>query len=584
MSAACLPDDVLRLILGAVQLDPTLVHRLVAPAAVCAHWRHICLPLLYRTVVIRAKEASVTSNVGLFQQNGLVGLARQMDIHLHTAEGAAPSYIQQVLETSGLLESKWLRVETLKVGHQTIATADSVSFGREQTDEVNHALSSVLPALRDISLSDLTCRYGHSRIWLLPLINERLGRPQGLHSLRIFADMRPLLPHPGPICLSRLHIDGVNFPRALAPSLLQLQAESLVELTLSSVEESHVWDFFAAPTELAFTRLEYLQLVFFWKSQVLWFPSDSSSSSSSSSSSDSDVSEDSDSERRQPLGYLESSRYGTPRFPVLRKLAIRRFPDDLQRFLALFASSTTLQSLVVAGLQQELPETLEFSRLSHLRSLDLRYVGTMYTESQGYLSRALARAFATAPPDLQQLSLRAGIEGGRHSGFEIPEHMAFSAHLQRLSLSVDIGADAIVRLLLQLPALVDLTAADMDVEAILSVAMLLQRLRDASGEDMGPASLSLRRLMLPSLKSTDRVLGDPYALNVQAPPRKEILTWYYGALFSLVCRLPALATLYTADSVAGNVRMAARALVQSGVAAPLTAHLGPLRILPWAAQ
>ncbi|KAJ2843966.1 hypothetical protein IWW36_005363, partial [Coemansia brasiliensis] len=314
--------------------------------------------------------------------------------------------------------------------------------------------------------------------------------------------------------------------------------------------------------------LRSLRLVFFWKSRftprarnAIMFDSDGSSSDSSDSSDKH--------EAAAACVYMESSRYGRPKFPQLRRLELRRFAGDLPRFLSLFAANSQphlpqqqqqLQSLVLAGLKSELPSHLDFTLFPHLQSLDIRLVDYIRTNDQPYLTDLLLQTFISAPQQLAQLSL--SINFDQTPEFKFPVHaMAFSQSLRSLKLVARTNVEAILQLLQQLPALNDMIIEDIDMQPITSLALLVQHLRDMSS--LSPVSVSLVRLH--TLLASNR---NPAA--------------YRALLLYVVCRLSQLYLLRVPEDAVAPLNKAVKTLISAGIAANRAPHLQDLRILPWA--
>ncbi|KAJ2449899.1 hypothetical protein EV183_004630 [Coemansia sp. RSA 2336] len=564
------PDDILNLIFEAIQPVSLKQHQCNVPqlqqryrwllpiAAVSRGWRQACLKYLYRILLIEISTETTSSNIPTILETGHEELARQVCVWIRGPESILPERLHEELQRARLFGTTWRNADSLHVWQQSQNMANLWQRGRAiagEWERINTDLSRALPALRQVSLDDLSSGDAYGHLWLNQLINERMSGPRRLASLRVFSDTPPRLRHP--VQLASLHIDGVTFSRPLAPSWLQIQAASLRELTLSSVSPQSLWELFTSThDQLVFEQLRSLRLVFFWTSRFV--PRSRSAaelgSDGSGSSSDDDV--------PAAGGFMGASRYGRPKFPQLHSLELRRFAGDLPRFLTLFAGSSAcrprLQSLVLAGLKSELP-ALDLAPFPHLRSLDVRLVDHVLQDDQPYLAALLAQAVASAPACLSRLAL--SINFDQFSRLEFPLQMPFGQSLRSLKLVMEIEVDALLLLLRQLPVLDFLIVEDVKMPPVMSLALLVQQLRDM--EPPSPASLSLTQMH-----------------TLLAGSRSPLA--YYALLLSVVCRLPQLYLLRVPDDAVALLNKAVKTLVSTGVAANRAPHLLHLRVLPWA--
>ncbi|KAJ2357793.1 hypothetical protein GGF43_001246 [Coemansia sp. RSA 2618] len=572
-----LPEDILKLIFDTIRhvaLDqvasPVLAVEqqqgwLFAAAQVCRHWRLASLSPTYRTLWVcidtsSDKDDACRSNIPLVLANAQHARARHVTVLIYGPESITPEDLALHLDATGLFDIEWPTVELLHFSQQS----NSVAHGMPTRGltELNQRLIHALPSLRRLVFADLMSTHVYKHC-----LFDKLIRSSSLVSLRVFSDAPPRLcraPNNEPIRIARLHIDGVTFRRPLSKEAFRLVAHELVELTLGSVSEHRVWEMFVPKDndagELVFEQLRALELVFYWESRfVRRLHSDTESEAHSDSGADGG-------QVSQSPGFMTSSRYGVPKFPALRRLEIRRFGNNISRLLSLFKRTEGLQTLVLAGLQDELPATIDYAEFPQLQSLNLRIVDPLYPIDYPYVMQTFRRVFSTTPQTLTRFALSMRIDGARLSELLFPAPTEeFAQALRVLRLDVSVGEPAVVRLVQALPRLTDLVLESTDLEPITSIAQLIQRVREMPA-DLPPASLSLERLV---------------ALNSGASywPATSV---HRGLLANLVARMPKLHSLCVVDTVALEVRKAVKMLVSSGTAAAHAAHFQTLRVLPWA--
>ncbi|KAJ2726941.1 hypothetical protein H4S00_001777 [Coemansia sp. D1744] len=520
---------------------------LIHTSHVCRAWRHVSTPLLYRTLVVRIDTTHAckqTSNISLVLANRMHNMARHIAVVVHGPDPVAIPDLYASLEEAGVFAQVWTHVTHVHAAHH-ISNLGWVSNGRGADQKaraplhlLNSQLHKVLPAVRSIVFSDLASTHVYGQGWL-----DGLMQASQLESLRVFSDAVPKSKEM--LRVSRLHIDGVTFVRPLSARQLRVQCDTLVELTLSSVQDPHVWDIFSSQSTdggLVFGQLRYLELVYFWESQYV------------PRLARVEDPESEDSEHEETAGdRLE------PAFPVLHTLCVRRYPGHLPTLLTQFARSQTVKSLTVAGLQHEVPIETDFAQLfPQLQALDVRIIDPVRSNDK-YVEGVFASVFA---PKLRKLSLSMDI--ARSLSVQLDGHsMAFAHTLRTLRLVGTIDPSIVEWMLRQLCVLTDVELDVMCVEPhVASIALLVQHMR--AGAQSEPISKSVERLSVQS-SSEDTSNGAVYR----------------GLLQRFVCRLPRVYCVRVADEAVLGLRKAVRTLVASGVATAHAPHLQTLRVLAW---
>ncbi|KAJ1944969.1 hypothetical protein EC988_005858, partial [Linderina pennispora] len=546
-----LPDELLLRIISTYDRSnrklrnmPDQIRALQPLSAISQRWRRLTLPLFCRRAFVSIDETETSpvvlrtdSNLGLLLDTEHDDLAREMVIWVTCSMVSLPK-IQRLLAKAGFDRTAWLTVRRLEYCNALHDfPEDDEYYAPESVQEFNEFLSLALPSLRDIDYEDMYSQFTYNRFTASPLINEHIGGPTALHSLRTYSDLPPMLSHyqGQPISIQKLDISGINFPRALR--LPKILASSLVELDLSSVDAGKLWDMFASNTgDLVFAQLRRLSLVFHWQSRAAgtrpWYFVDGlDDMEGEDSDSDSDSGSDSDEETDGPVpvvqGYMQAANLGRPRFPVLQELEVRRFSGDLPHFLSLFPCGQ-LRRLVLGGLKSELPTSWDFSPFRSLQQLSVRYVDPIDSGDEPYIEESLRRLFHTSPLSLQKLtvSLMSHI-----STIPLPVYAPLDTLLTSLSISGDVRVEEVVRVLENLSSLQRLMISDTIVDPLVSNAQLVGKFKGTTEADFGAVSKSLRVLEVPLLSSAD---GEPD----EAGMTQRMVAKYRQLLFCLLPRLP----------------------------------------------
>ncbi|KAJ2564177.1 hypothetical protein GGH12_002154 [Coemansia sp. RSA 1822] len=553
-----LPGDILQQILATlrpVSLDTTTSQMraleqqhtwLMHASHVCRAWRHVSTPLLYRTLVVRIDTTHAckqTSNIELVLANGMHNMARHIVVLVHGPDPVAIHDLHTSLEKAGVFAHVWTHVTHVHAAQQisNLGWANNVHRANQQAGAQLHLLNSqlhkVLPAVQSIVFSDLASTHVYGQGWL-----DGLMQASRLSSLRVFSDAVPRSKET--LRVSRLHIDGVTFVRPVSARQLRVQCDTLVELTLSSVRDPGVWDIFSSQSSdsgLVFGQLRYLELVYYWES--LYVPR-----LIRVENPESEVENIGTGDRLEPV------------FPVLHTLCVRRYPGHLPTLLTQFARSQTVRTLIVAGLQHEVPPDIDFTQLfPQLQALDVRIIGPIRAADHEYVDGVFTRAFA---PKLRKLSLSMDIQ--QSLSVELDGHsMAFAHTLQTLRLVGTMDPSVVEWMLRQLFVLTDVELDVMCVRPhVASIALLIQHI-GTSGHNK-PVSKSVERLSVQS--STEDVSNGAV---------------YRGLLQRFVCRMPRVYCVRVADEAVSGLRKAVRTLVASGVATAHAPHLQTLRVLAW---
>ncbi|KAJ2719040.1 hypothetical protein GGI07_005448 [Coemansia sp. Benny D115] len=634
------PGDILWLVFGwlyprlstqPVEIDiPRRLTEFGRLAAVCRGWRAAALPMLYSTCVVVADIASLGSGAGgsrnaasaskgATANRGLVhraavqsnaGLALDLGCARHAHElivctlgpSPPPDALLQALRWSGLCEAVWPSIKKL-----TIQATDSAQYtqrstqtgtrhGSESTLELNKELSAALPQLREIAYFDVNCHSAYKRFPLDALVGERTNGSSQLHALRLFVDLPPVLRRyqKRPLATPVVHIVGVNFTRPARMPLLA--ADTLVELTLTSVPQHQVWEAFvpspvstSAVNTLEFPCLRSLTLMFFWRYRTLgaWRTDENTDSESDTHMDITDHAAALSSENKGNVAagsYLASSVHGRPRFPALERLDIHRFAGDAKQFLSLFRTSP-IRSLLVAGLQTEIPQDISFAAFTRLESLCVRLIGEVNSAPRDYMEQMLEQISYTPPPTLQRLSLSAGIGGPTLPLPVDPEMTAFAHGLRVLHISSAVDLNATMQPLLRhLSGLETLTLESVLSTSVQSIALLIQTLRSAS--DIVPVSTSLRRLQIGHVADSSggdgaraggaAAAGYSSVVSLHAGYGDAVLR---GILVDLVCRLPCAYAMVVHAPFVPGLRKALKMLAAVGVISQRPRELGHLAVL-----
>ncbi|ORX70720.1 hypothetical protein DL89DRAFT_292345 [Linderina pennispora] len=556
-----LPDELLLRIIstydrsnGKLRNMPDQIRALQPLSAINQRWRRLTLPLFCKRAFVSIDETEASpvvlrtdSNLGLLLDTEHDDLAREMVIWVTCSMVSLPK-IQRLLTKAGFDRTAWLTVRRLEYCNALHDfPEDDEYYAPESVQEFSEFLSLALPSLRDIDYEDMYSQFTYNRFTASPLINEHIGGPTALHSLRTYSDLPPMLSHyqGQPISIQKLDISGINFPRALR--LPKILASSLVELDLSSVDAGKLWDMFASNTgDLVFTQLRRLSLVFHWQVRIRMRIQDGG--------------DETDGPVPVPQNYMQAANLGRPRFPVLQELEVRRFSGNLPHFLSLFPCGQ-LRRLVLGGLKSELPASWDFSPFRSLQQLSVRYVDPIDSGDESYIEESLRRLFHTSPLSLQKLtvSLMSHI-----STIPLPVYAPLDTLLTSLSISGDVRVEEVVRVLENLSSLQRLMISDTIVDPLVSNAQLVGKFKGTTEADFGGVSTSLR------------VLED------EAGMTQRMVAKYRQLLFCLLPRLPNVYLLLVGlDCVKAVRKSIDTTLGAKVVPAPIDDRFRKLKVQPW---
>ncbi|KAJ1722534.1 hypothetical protein LPJ53_003062 [Coemansia erecta] len=609
---------------------------------VCRHWRQASEPMQHSTALVHvsvhlvatstsAATTTATSNVGLILANPRgIRWTRALVVCVG-GPVPSPAALLAALRASGMLGAVWSSVHTLRftverptgfaqehvTAHQLAAAAHTEDVAR-----LNTQIAQALPALRHIDYTDFYSAAAYRAFPLTQLLRERTAAGGMLQSVRVFADTAPRWPDECVLSVPVVHMHVVDTPRAPRRPP-RMAADSLVELTLTSLAAGRLWESFvpsraASGSEggsgvLEFACLRSLTLLFFWRysqghrrrlrprprgAPLEAVSSEAESGSDSASDEDSEGAEDEDGGELAPAGYTRSSAYGRPMFPRLERLGIHRFPGALHRLLSVFNASP-VRALVLAGLLSEIhaADIAACTQFERLGSLDLRLIGHRASEAEvGEFELTVDRVARLG----QLRSLALSIEPFAHVPLPLaalpnPPDFAHSLRLLRLSPVHDVNA-ALPPLLHLLPSLLELHVSVVVQSTIpgtssgphfRSLAALLQDLRSSgngsgssgsTGALLKPASLSVRRVVVEI--ETPQNLLEAFGVRECAAARDVAVR---GVLRGLLCRMPAVQVLRVSEECVGEMRKSVRALVSAGIVAlnaPALDHLETMVIRP----
>ncbi|KAJ2706640.1 hypothetical protein FB645_001390 [Coemansia sp. IMI 203386] len=605
-----LPEDILHEIFGWLyprtdahkvtsELIPQFNSFMRTTAWVCHDWRQASFPRLLSTAMVHVdvkyiltREAQpivvVNSNVDLFLQHDFDDHAREMIICV-SGPSPSPGSLLRALISSKMDQTAWLGINRLKyvtdkpAGFAQEDVARGKDYGSKATGRLNEFLSLALPSLHEITFIDFYCRAVHKRFPLNPLINEHIDGPTKLKSLSLYVDLPPSLDHyqGRPIDIPVLHIHGINLKQPSPMPLLA--ADSLVELTLTSVPQSSLWESFVPSSVsgncavnshgLEFRCLRSLTIMFFWHYRhrprspqtILFEETDSDDDENASQPEDLLLEQTQDTDAHSIKGYTESSVYRRPRFPVLEKLGLHRFSGSFAPFVKLFTTSP-IKSLLIAGLLSEVPSDIDYSQFPLLESLDMRYIGSIGSASTEYTAQSISQIETTVPHTLKHLALDMDV-----SGPVLPFSGPCFAHsLRSLRLTSTVSIEkTLVPLLGMLPNLVLIKVLSADSgRPIKSIALLIQRLREAVG-GMAAINPSVRHLEV----DFDHILEDQFGSGGGTAVRDAQLR---AVLIEIVCGLPGLSTFGIPGQCVPAMRKAVKMLVSLGMVSQNQKTLGHL--------
>ncbi|KAJ2039122.1 hypothetical protein H4S04_008194 [Coemansia sp. S16] len=454
----------------------------------------------------------MSSNIRLIRDVGEIDRVRELQINMRCGSQLLND-LGCILLEEGLCGSSWPGIERLQfnmLDHSNYsANASEAMCEPETVSAFNMFLSRALPSLREIYYTGFSDNPQNTFNPIAPLIEERLYGPAPIRVLRLSSDCKLKLKGrvgdpDAPIVLERL---SINYEKTFFITLLPIvQANTLVELKLGPSFCNYIWDSFVvdgAPGSpegrLVFSRLESLSLCF-----RLGMGLDIPPSLLRMHDSDS---------------YFQSARLGTPYFPVLTNLTINYFPYDLTPFLSLFASSP-ISELSITGKKSRIPDDLDLSQFSRLRSLFLATLAL----------------------------------GGNISVREVELLLPMFPCLQRLWVSAAV------------------------CPPVSSPAMLVQRYRRLNTpQQLPPLNTSLRVLQAEHSKCLGPLPTWPNPYNVK-PSKDNEESQYRGLLLKLASRLPSLYMLEVSEGSFGAVEKSIQALVKSDIAPDCISHLQRLQL------
>ncbi|KAJ2643549.1 hypothetical protein GGF44_001119 [Coemansia sp. RSA 1694] len=502
-------------------------------ASVSRQWRPVAISLFYRTIVAVIDDAGyksrarsgggvrgVRTNIGLFLEAGLVSVARDVQIFVRGQLQTAHQ-LTRLLRRAGFEEAVWTGVERLQIdisGCSVSTFARGVKeSGLKAEVALSGLLSAALPSLREIGFLGV----GGKVLSSLPLV----------------------------------------------------LASSLVELSLSPVTASKVWEPFVSgglqespSSNLVFSRLQSLALSFqdcHWDAahtRHLQFMCEASRGFELTGA-DGGINDDSP-------RYLSSTKFGVPLFPSLTRLEIRHFSKDLGRFLSLFAASPVSKLVLCLSVDYLFGEW-DLSPFSKLRSPSLQITGKIPQDSQFMALSSLSALLLSASPGMLALRLQLSIcKGFDFGGLKVG---SLGKSLVSLTLVCEIELAQLTLLLLPFPNLRRLVLHSVLAEPLFNTCKLVDLLRCSNAaKTMSPICQHLRVLSASNL----RYYTDSASNLVYAPSYEVAL--HRGLLLSLVCRLPSLDTLLVSESTIDGVKECIHALVDARVS---LGHMNQIRCL-----
>ncbi|KAJ2100159.1 hypothetical protein GGI09_002411 [Coemansia sp. S100] len=573
--AATLPSNILRLIfaylhqkhprgsVNAIMLDN--LKRLKELASVNRQWRSVAKGQFYRVAFLAVRELKhdvdsigimrMSSNIRLIRDVGEIDRVRELQINMRCGSQLLND-LGCILLEEGLCGSSWPGIERLQfnmLDHSNYsANASEAMCEPETVSAFNMFLSRALPSLREIYYTGFSDNPQNTFNLIAPLIEERLYGPAPIRVLRLSSDCKLKLKGrvgdpDAPIVLERL---SINYEKTFFIMLLPIvQANTLVELKLGPSFCNYIWDSFVvdgAPGSpegrLVFSRLESLSLCF-----RLGMGLDIPPSLLRMHDSDS---------------YFQSARLGTPYFPVLTNLTINYFPYDLTPFLSLFASSP-ISELSITGKKSRVPDDLDLSQFSRLRSLLLEFPHDAIER----LYDLWLRSSALKVRDTYDWLNRA-----------TTHHSSVADSLATLALGGNISVREVELLLPMFPCLQRLWVSAAVCPPVSSPAMLVQRYRRLNTpQQLPPLNTSLRVLQAEHSKCLGPLPTWPNPYNVK-PSKDNEESQYRGLLLKLASRLPSLYMLEVSEGSFGAVEKSIQALVKSDIAPDCISHLQRLQL------
>ncbi|KAJ2870197.1 hypothetical protein GGH93_005756 [Coemansia aciculifera] len=559
-------------------------------AGVNRQWRAVALPQLYHTVVVSVDEPTkrkrtpsegntLWTNTRLFGAD-LVRVAREVRITVR-GSGQTSLLLGQKIQSAGLGDMVWpgverLHLDTSKCNFRGLRRRFPNS-GEETLDILNELLSAALPSLREIEFLGPGANKAYNCIPIHRLINAHLDGPQSLRVLRITSDTHldftsHLLRLSTPIELTCLDINTVKTPGDGAPLCLPpLLAGTLKELRLGSVYVRKLWEPFVAPSDsdLVFSSLKSLTLCFTLGREIQ--PREYNATKFSMVSEDEDwweeeddgyhgISEKDPEPEAATPGFMASTKFGTPQFPVLTSLEIRRFPRNLKKLLSLFESSP-ISTLSLWSLNHRIPDDLDLSPFGELRSLNIRFLDCMYGFDEEHVDTSLSSMFTTVNPKLQALTLMMHT----YDPFTLePEEPTFADNLTSLTLEGHIVLDHAITLLPLLANLQRLNIFASVTESVPAAAFMGKYKQEIAPHLLPPLSTSLRCVRAEHLQKFAE--EERWFIFTDFPRNAaEEVSLYRHLILDLVCRVPSLETLMVSATSLEGAKKSINMLVKPGV-------------------
>ncbi|KAJ2058561.1 hypothetical protein GGI17_004973 [Coemansia sp. S146] len=552
-------------------------------ASVNHQWRSVALPMFYDVAAVvfveplvytagigghyfDDGEIKILPNVRLILDMGQVDNISEMRIVLQGVS-LEVSELTHMLEYSGIEESVWANVERLQFDAlQYTSVYPLKPKGRVSVDLdlLNKLLPQALLSLREISFGGFNTHNQYGGVPIKQLIVERLYGPTPLRVFKSESDyLLNLQNHDGqrsntPLELERLCINCKDPSPSSIENLPYVLASKLVELSFTSSSVDTTWNALMPDDGrrgLVFLSLRSLNLTStLIEALIRVLPLFN---------------------MHKPPLYLSSMRFGKPHFPVLTSIDIRWFPQDLCRFLTLFAASP-ISKLTICGVKHCMPEQLILSQFRSLRSLSMLYYDDKLIGGLGYADASLKRVFTTTTANLRHFMLATTTSGLIQSHIRAP---TFAKSLVTLTLGGCISLREVELLLPMFPNLQKLRLSAIICPPIPSSAMVVQECRALNTpRPLLSLNKSLRLLRAEHLKHFTPIPDWKSTRGFPLDKATEELV-YRGLLLKLVTRLPLLDTLQVSDIYLGAVEDCIHALAESDIAPQCVSHLQHLRLM-----
>ncbi|KAJ1890593.1 hypothetical protein LPJ66_007382 [Kickxella alabastrina] len=483
---------------------------------------------------IPRRSSGIWTNFGYYHRPQHAELAHTLFISIN-GESPSPGALVRLIQSSGFDCGIWPAVSKLKMrsfSPSGNSDGDSRYNGEDHSPQIieclNGLLADHLPALSAIFYDNSQCSHLYRHFPLNQLVDRCINGPVALETLDISTDVPSALSQyqSTPLEVTDLRIRFVDF--SAGSRFPRLIAKSLVSLSLDSVSASTLWEIFVASNtartaDFEFTCLQLLNLQFDNISGFI-FATQRNHSDPVDFPADPTI---------PALQYMQSQKYGTPRFPALLKLAVSQFPGQIQELLSLFASSP-LQKLKVEGSRFELPSKLDVSAFAKLKSLAVSCMGVEDLDpDREYLQQLLHHAFKTPPAQLEYMSLAIGCQEIATDFSQLLE-ISFADNLRVLRLDSFIDVSGTLLLLLaKLPRLQHLIITSATCKPLRSIEQVVETICN-EGDRLTPVSDSIYML--------DLYFGFP-GIFVCDISNKD--SSFRGLIPELLCRLPALRILRT---------------------------------------